>query len=630
MNLDRLSVLQVAAVIAFGLLGLRLTNTQLLDSAHYARLAASQQIRALPAEPPRGIITDRTGEVVARNRPEFAISVVPGELPRNPARRREVLLQLERHTGVRYDAIELAVTTGDRSVDPFAPITLRSGLDTTGAIAARAQLTDLSGVHMDASAVREYLGGELLAHILGYVGPLAPDQVTAFRRDGYPLDARVGQAGVERSYERTLRGGAGVTLVAADPAGGELARLSTTAPAPGADLVLSVDLRLQRAAQDALRDGIVKGLPTSGRDADGKPALAAGAAVVLDVRSGEVLAMVTAPSYDAGAFSGRVPDSPAVERLLADPARPLLHRAFTEVHAPGSIFKPIVGLAALQEGVATPETKITSTGAILVPNQYDPSIQYVFRDWAAHGKLDFNGGMARSSDVYFYYLAGGYRDEFEGLGADRLARYARAFGLGEPTGLDLPGEAAGLVPDREWKERVLKDGWVLGDTYTFGIGQGYLTATPMQMAVAVAALANGGEVLAPRVATATRRGGVIEPSPRLVRSQLPVTPAHLDEVRRAMLAAASTGGTALDGKPDAVTIGAKTGTAEFGTQLPDGSYDAHGWYTAFAPYDKPEVAVVVYLEHGVGATHAGPVARHILEAYFATPHVAPASTEVLR
>ncbi len=617
MNLDRLRLLQLLAVAAFALLALRLAATQLLDAERYRQLADAQSVQSLPVEPPRGVITDRNGTVVARNRPEFAIRIVPGNLPRDPARRRAVLLRVERLTGLRYEAIESAVVAGERSVDLFAPVTIRFGLDTTAAITARAALTDLPGLRVEASAVREYLSGELLAHVLGYIGPIRPEQVQALQRDGYPLDARVGQAGVESTYERALRGGAGITLVSTDPAGRELAHLGSTAPTPGADLVLSIDLPLQRAAQDALRDGIAKGLPPSGRDADDRAALPAGAAVLLDVRSGEVLAMVTHPTYDAAVFSGRTPDYPAIEQLLTDPARPLLHRAFTEVHAPGSIFKPIVGLAALQEGIATTETKITSTGAILVPNQYDPSIQYTFRDWAAHGTLDFNGGMARSSDVYFYYLAGGYRDQFDGLGADRLATYARAFGLGALTGLDLPGEAPGLVPNREWKEREVRDPWVLGDTYTFGIGQGYLTATPIQMAVAVAALANGGEVLVPRVVAATRTGGRADPTPRLVHGRLPADPRHIEEVRRAMLAAASTGGTALAGKPDAITIGAKTGTAEFGTRLPDGSYDSHGWYTAFAPYERPEVAVVVYLEHGVGATHAGPVARRILDAYFA-------------
>jgi penicillin-binding protein 2 len=614
----RLLLLHLVALGAFALLGAQAVRMQVLRASHYRELAVAQQVRALPVEPPRGVIMDRTGEVLARNEAAFAIVAIPAELPTAPEPRRTALQLLARASGVGLDAVGRAVDAGLRSVDPFAPVRLRTGLSPADAIAARATLADVSGARVDVAPLRVYTSGDLLPHILGYIGPVEPDQVQALAARGYPLDARLGQGGVEAQYESALRGGAGRLLVAADPAGREIARLGSEPPTPGRDVVLAIDMRLQRAAQRALRDGIASGFPVSGRDADGRPALAAGAAVVLDVRTGEVRAMVTLPSYEANDFSG-TPNATAVERLLTDPARPLLDRAFMEVHAPGSIFKPIVALAALQEGVATTETRITSTGAIVVPNQYDPRIQYVFRDWAAHGTLDFNGGIARSSDVYFYYLSGGYRDEFVGLGAERVARYARAFGLGRPTGLDLPGEAPGLVPDPAWKQRVVGDGWLLGDTYTFGIGQGYLTTTPLQMAVATAALANGGDVLVPRVVAGTRGPEGLVASPRLTSGRLPADAKHIAAVREAMRVAASAGGTATEGKPPGIEIGGKTGTAEFGTQLPDGSYDAHAWYIAFAPFDQPEVAVVVYLENGVGATHAAPVARAILQAYFALP-----------
>jgi penicillin-binding protein 2 len=615
---SRLRLLQVGALCAFLVLALQLLRIQVIDAEHYRRVAAEQQVRALPVEPPRGVITDRNGSVLAHNVPSFAVEIVPGDLPADPADRRLALLQVERETGERLEVLEESVAAGERSVDPFAPVRVQDEIDLERAIVLRAALADLPGVRIGASPVRVYEGGELVPSILGYVGPIEPEQVEELRARGYPLDAAVGQAGVEAVYEDVLRGQPGRLLVAADPRGRELARLGSIDATPGADVVLAIDLELQSAVATALRGGIEKGLPASGRDADGKPALRAGAAVVMDVRSGEVLAMVSFPSYDAAVFAG-TPDQAAVERLLSDSARPLLNRAYMEVHAPGSIFKPIVGLAALQEGVATLGTRITSTGAIVVVNQYDASVQYVFRDWAAHGTLDFNGGIARSSDVYFYYLAGGY-EQFDGLGSERVARYARAFGLGTETGLDLPGEAAGLVPDAEWKERTLGEEWLLGDTYTYGIGQGYLTATPLQMAVATAALANGGEVLVPRVVRATRSDGVEEPTVRLTRGTLPADARHIQSVRAAMLAAASAGGTATEGKPAGITIGAKTGTAEFGTMRADGSpngaYDSHGWYIAFAPYEQPEIAVTVYLEHGVGATHAGPVARQIFEAYF--------------
>ena len=295
--------------------------------------------------------------------------------------------------------------------------------------------------------------------------------------------------------------------------------------------------------------------------------------------------------------------------LLRDETRPLVHRAYQEMRSPGSIFKPFVGAAALEEGVATPSTRITSTGAITVRSVFDPSVTYTFRDWAAHGTLDFYGGLIRSSDVYYYYLSGGYaaggQQLFEGLGVERIARYVRGFGLGAPTGLDLPGEAGGLVPDIAWKEEAVGEPWVLGDTYTLGIGQGYLTVTPLQMAVATAALANGGEVLVPRVVRGLGSGHELRLTAREVAGELPIAAEHLEVVREALRRTADPGGTATLGEPAGLTIAGKTGTAEFGPAHPDGGFDSHGWFLAFAPYEEPEIAVVVYLEHGGGRRARG-------------------------
>jgi penicillin-binding protein 2 len=523
-------------------------------------------------------------------------------------------------TGVPLADIEAAVRAGEHP-DPFAPVTIAEHLNTVAAIEARAALTGLAGVRVDAHPVRVYESGDLMPQILGYIGPLEPDEVDRYTSAGYQLDARVGRSGVELTYESVLRGEPGKQLISAHPSGREVARLGSVTPRAGTDLVLSLDLRLQTAVRDALAEGIRSALPPSGLDASGNPAVQAGAAVVMDVRTGELLALVSLPSYDVNVFTG-TPDATALEALLNDPLKPLLHRGYMEVHAPGSIFKPLVGAAALQEGIATPATQITSNGAITIRDIYNPGTLYVFRDWAAHGTLDFYGGIARSSDVYFYYLAGGYDQDgtsFEGLGADRVSSYARAFGLGSATGLDLPGEADGLVPDAKWKEETIEEPWVLGDTYTYGIGQGYLTATPVQMAVAAAAIANGGDVLEPRVVHGFRGDTSVEVPPGSVRSHVPVDSRHLETVREEMRIAASPGGTAFEGKPDGVVIGGKTGTAEFGAQRPDGSYDSHGWYMGFAPYDNPEIAIVVYIEHGVGQTYAGPVAKRIFEAYFDLP-----------
>ena len=620
---SRLRLLQALGLAGFALLALQLVRMQVIDAARYRELASTQRMRSLPVEAPRGLVLDRRGTVLARNEPRFSLLVVPGYLPSDSRARNEVLRAVERAAAVPFADLEHAVGAGARSVDPFAPVTVRANLDAQTALDMRVVLTGLPAVRVEATPARVYESGDLLPHVLGYVGPINPGEVRQYTDRGYQLNAIVGRSGVEASYERELRGGTGRRLVAADPSGRELARLGSVAATPGADVVLSIDVGLQRAVTEALRGGIASGLAMSGRKG---PPVAAGSAVVLDVRTGEVLALASLPSYDVNVLAGS-PDQAAVERLLGDPARPLIHRGYMEVKAPGSIFKPLVGTAALQEGVASPSTTITSRGAISVRDEYNPAVSYTFKDWAVLGTLNFYGGMAMSSDVYFYYLAGGYAESgrrlFDGLGAERIARYARAFGLGQATGLDLPGETDGLVPDAAWKRAAVGDEWVLGDTYTYAIGQGYLTVTQLQMAVASAALANGGDVLVPRVVRGLQRGEQLSVSPRTVRGRLPADPGNIAIVREAMRVAASPGGTASEGRPANLAIGGKTGTAEFGPRYADGSYDTHAWYMGFAPYENPEIAVVVQLEYGVGATHAAPVARRIFEEYFARYRVTP-------
>lgn len=620
-GLHRLTLLQLVLVVIGALLAGRLIQLQVFEAASFRQVAVDERLRTLELTPQRGRILDRRGEALATNIPSFALAIVPGDLPTDVHELEHALDALEVESGVPRAELERRVHYGRLAPDPLASVVLKRDFSRTDAVRLRAAFGATPGVEVVANPIREYGGGDLLAHVLGHVAPITAEDATEYEAAGYALDSRVGASGLELSYERLLRGVPGSQLVRSTNYGRTLAVLSEQRAEAGADLLLSVDLDLQRRVRDALQAGIRKALsefdttkwnnPDSPREA--------GAAVLLDVRSGELLALVSVPSFEANLL-GSQRDDAAFEAVIADPDRRLVDRSYMEVKSPGSIFKPLVAAAALQEGIATPSTSITSTGSISIRDQYRPDVFYVFRDWAALGTLNLYGGLARSSDVYFYYLSGGYNQpgqpRFEGLGVDRIARYARAAGLGAPTGLDVPGEAGGLVPDAAWKERSVDDSWVLGDTYTLGIGQGYLTVTPLQMAVMTAALANGGDVLAPRLVAATRRGDTLTPTPRVVRGRLPVDPANLAIVREGMRLAADPGGTADQGEPAGMTIGGKTGTAEFGRIAPDGSFDSHAWYIGFAPYDRPEVAVAVYIEHGVGALHAAPIARAVLEAYF--------------
>jgi penicillin-binding protein 2 len=325
-------------------------------------------------------------------------------------------------------------------------------------------------------------------------------------------------------------------------------------------------------------------------------------------------------------------DQARLPALLNDPTKPMLNHAISEVNPPGSTFKLVTGSAALQEGVANPNTTVTSNGSISVQDEYTAGRVWIMRDWAVLGTMDFYRGLAMSSDVYFYYMSGGYFDHgvevFHGLGAERLAKYARAYGFGASTGIDLPGEAVGNVPDPDWKEQNVGEVWTLGDTYNFGIGQGYLTVTPMQLIRVTAAIANGGDLLVPHVVreVVDEKGNVLQKIGTEVANRVPVSQENFTVMREAMRQAAVYG-PARTGASSLVSIAAKTGTAEFGVQLPDGRYQSsHAWYTGYAPIDDPEIAVVVFLERGVGATNGGPIAKQIFDYYFGRKSLAQGTT----
>jgi penicillin-binding protein 2 len=344
-------------------------------------------------------------------------------------------------------------------------------------------------------------------------------------------------------------------------------------------------------------------------------------AIVMDVNTGEILAMVSLPGYDNNIFSG-LADPEAVRRLNEDPGKPMLNHAVAEQYAPGSTFKMITGLAALQEGVATAGTQIFSPGQITVDNEFDPKIKYIFRDWRSDlGTMNFYRGIAMSSDVYMYYLAGGYsqggRTLFQGMGEQKLANWAKKFGLGQKTGLDIPGEADGIVPEPSWKEKQIGEPWTIGDTYNMSIGQGYVAATPIQMITVAAAVANGGKVLSPHVVKELRDGAgkTIATVPTSVKRDLQIDPRNIGIMREAMRQSVADGAANLAASRN-VQIAGKTGTAEFGETIGNNQYLTHGWFTGYAPFDAPQIAINVFVEQGTGGGTAAPIASRIMSYYF--------------
>lgn len=608
---QKLILFAVLVVFVFGVLTLQLARMQLLKGNDYRLRAETNRLRQVPIIPTRGLVFDRNGVPLVENRASFAAAVVAADVPKE--RETEISIALQELTGVPAGDIVELVEARRRSNDPFSPAVVKANLSEAAAFTLRERLAGMPGVRVIIEPRRQYTQGELVAHVLGFVGRVDPDEYARLAGVGYQMNDHIGKAGVELTYEAALRGSPGLREVETDAAGREIRVLSEVAAKPGGNVVLSIDVDFQRKVEEFLRAGMGKSRNAS--------------AIVLDVRNGEVLALVSLPAYDNNVFTGRV-DEAAFQKLRDDPNKPLLNHAIAEMYPPGSTFKQITGTAALQEGIAHANTTITSRGSIQVPNQYNPRIVYTFKDWAALGTLDFYRGVAMSSDVYFYYLAGGYsennRELFQGLGATRLADWARRFGLGSSTGIDLPGESEGLVPDPAWKERTLGEPWFIGDTYNFGIGQGYAAATPLQMALVTAALANGGDVLIPHVVKEIRNSdGQVVPARGNVKRNLNVDPRNLNIMREGMRQAVSDG-TAKPAGTRSVAVAGKTGTAEFGERRPDGSYLEHGWFTGFAPFNNAEIAVVVFLEQGNGAITAAPVASRIFDYYFTRKPLAQA------
>jgi penicillin-binding protein 2 len=607
---QQLFYLGLVVVTIFGILTLQLFRLQILRGDEYRLRADTNRLRVLPVMPTRGLVYDRNGLPLVENRASFAAAVVPADVPKE--QQQQIAITLQELVGVPADEIIARVEARRLSNDPFSPLIIKDDISAEVAFALRERIAKLPGARVVIEPKRYYVEGALLSHVLGFVGPVDQEEYARLRSAGYQINDRIGKTGVELTYESILRGIPGVKEVEADASGRELRTLREQPAKPGQSLVLSLDIDLQRAITDLLRQSM-------GRSRNA-------VAIVMDVRNGEILALVSLPAFDNNLFTGKVDDA-AVQRLLNDPGKPLLNHAIAEMYPPGSVFKQITGLAALQEGIANAGTRITSLGAIRVQNQYNPSLFDTFRDWAALGTLDFYGGIAMSSDVYFYYLSGGYseggREVFRGLGATRLAEWARRFGLGDKVGIDLPGESEGIVPDPRWKEQTVGVPWVLGDTYNFGIGQGYVATTPIQIAVATAAVANGGEVLVPHVLREVRDmdGGVVRPPYRTVKTNLNIDLRNINIMREAMRRAVDTG-TARTAASKEVRVAGKTGTAEFGEQRPDGSYQEHGWFAGFAPFDNPEIVVVVFHEQGGGALTAAPVAAKIFDYYFARKKLA--------
>jgi penicillin-binding protein 2 len=641
----RLRVCQALTIFVVLTLIVQLWRLQVQEGKDYEEAADVNRFRLEWSPAPRGAIYDRRGYLLARNMPEVTVSVIPAYLPENETERDALLVKLadllkipvanrakkgpsvpapEVSTGPQKGILDL-VREGEQW--PFRPTPVKVGVSREVAMTLEEEHLDWPGVLVQVNPVREYLQGPLLAQILGYVGPIPQERADEYEAAGYdPNRNQVGLAGVEHSFEEDLRGRDGQKLVEVDVAGREVRTAGEPLPVmPGHSLRLTLDLDLQQAMEEILS----KQLKTFSKQQ--------GVAIAMNPQTGEILGMVSLPTYDNNDFTGGI-SLEKLQSLQSDPYHPLVNQAISGQFPPGSTFKIIVASGALEEGVITTQTRYYCGGILWLPNRYypeDPSLAQPFKCWiyhssyGGHGSLGVISALGESCDIFFYQVGGGYPNRFEGLGEDRIALYAELLGLGAPSGIDLPGEASGLVPTAKWKRVNYSESWVTGDTYNMSIGQGFVLATPLQMLDAIATIANGGTLYRPQLVheVIDSEGNVVRAfAPDVIR-QLPVSSENLSIVRQGLRAAvAGPGATAWAINVPGVAVAGKTGSAEFFQDrnkdgLPDrdreGNLPTHAWFLAFAPYDDPQIALAVFVYGGgEGSAVAVPVANDILNYYF--------------
>ncbi len=595
----RVRIVAAVVILVFGLFGMRLFQLQVVEHEILGERAQRNSIRTARLVAPRGEVLDREGRVLATTRPAFGLQVVPSEL-RDRNLTYAALEQLVDREGAWFSE-RVRKARGSRR---HQALRLLDDLSFDQLARLEAHRYALPGVLTDVQPRRHYLEGEFAAHLLGSIGEVRADQLERDRFRGYGPGDVVGQTGLEARLERHLRGRDGGRNVVVDVAGREVEVVDEVAPVPGRTVTLALDLDLQRAAEEAFLE-VPEGEP---------PRM--GAVVALDVHGGDVLAMLSRPAYDPNDFAGGI-DSDTWKSLTGDPWKPLRNRAIQNHYPPGSTYKAVVAAALLQEGVVTPSTRVFCPGHFRFGRR-------TYRCWkrTGHGWVDLKIALKRSCDVYFYQH--GVK-----LGIDRLAGYAKAFGLGAVTRLDLPGEIAGLVPSSEWKQRRLGEPWYPGETVSASIGQGYNLVTPLQLAVAFAAIANGGKVVKPRLllGVSGHGGRELEAMGSEVLGTLPVAPEWLAAVSDGLTAVVEeSGGTGGRARVKGMRVAGKTGTVQVvGLGITEGleedevpiKHRDHAWFAAFAPADDPQIAVSVFVEHGLhGSSAAAPIAQRVLERWW--------------
>ncbi len=666
----RITAFVAVMVLVFLIFTFRLFQYQILQGNQYRAEALENRTTSINIPAPRGNIYDRNGLILATNIASFNVVITPANLPEDPGSAQEVFRQLSQMIGVPINLGEISPETPfspcvsehgitqivlyGETTAPYRPVQVACDIDREMAMIIQQKSVDWPGVGIEVNRIREYPTGEVTSTIIGFLGPIPANRQADFEARGFVTDRdRVGYAGLEFTYQDLLAGSNGIRTIERDSAGQELRVLEFTPEQPGLNLRLTIDMRLQAAMDAILRRELAGWNNFLGR------ILSLNAvAIAINPKTGEILGLVSLPTYENNRFVRGV-SLYYYEQLMSDLARPFLNHAITAEHPPGSVFKLVTAVGGLNENVIAVDQELDAPGSIFLEQKFfaadfgrEPQ---EFVDWnrAGFGQIAFVDAIANSSNVYFYKVAGGFGTEVpEGLGICRLQAYAEALGYGQVLGIELPGESDGLLPDPRWKRVTQGENWSTGDTYIAGVGQGYVLVTPLQVLMSAATIANDGKLMKPTIIreVVDGEGNVVQPfvptmihdltTDAVVKEYVQyvagsggcqptggyktVRPEVIESVQQGMRQAVVVGTLKDQFANFAIAAAGKTGTAEYCDPFAQeknlcsyGNWPTHAWTLGYAPYEDPEVAVVVFVYNGnEGASVAGPIVRSILDAYF--------------
>lgn len=571
-------------------------HLQILQGKELSQKATANKVRIYFLRPNRGVIYDRNLRQLVFNKPSFDLICNKKEFFLNNKEGVGDLEKISKIIQVDFNILKEKIENSKSSL-----VLISENIDHDTLISFETEMNDISTCYIEKNTVRNYIDGPIFSHLIGYTGKISPAELK--RSSDYSIADYIGKTGLEKEYEKILRGRPGQLYVEKNAFGEILKKEKKANPEPGKSLVLWLDSNLQKKITQILEKNIKK--------IGAKKA----SAVALDPNTGGVLALVSLPNFDNNKFAQGITQT-EFDLIQNDPLKPLFNRAISGLYPTGSIIKPLIGLAALEEKIISPEKQIYAKGFIKISHQYNPEIIYTFKDWKVHGWTDLRKAIAQSVNVYFYAIGGGYED-IKGLGPSRIKEYLQLFGWGRKTQIDLPGEAQGLIPDPIWKKNVKKENWWDGDTYLLSIGQGPLLVTPLQVAASFVPIANGGKFFQPQIVHKIITGSsdfyriVKEIKPKIIR-KISFDLENLQEIKEGMRQAV-TKGISRSLKELPVAAAAKTGTAQTSKK---GFY--HHWIVVFAPYENPEIVLTILVEEikegFVGVTTS--IAKEILNWYF--------------